>query len=104
MPKIILASSSVQRKRLLEEAGFSFEVIVSNVDETPVEAYSFNDQFTDISMRKAVAVIDMVSSDEDYIIVAADQNIFFNGKWNYCETFKLEFDDNNNLVNIENIK
>ena len=29
---------------------------------------------------------------------------FFDGKWNYCETFKLTFDDNNNLVNIENIK
>ena len=29
---------------------------------------------------------------------------FFDGKWNYCETFKLEFDDNNNLVDIENIK
>ncbi len=28
---------------------------------------------------------------------------FFDGKWNYCETFKLEF-DNNNLINIENIK
>ena len=28
----------------------------------------------------------------------------FNGVWNYCETFKLEFDDNNNLINIENIK
>jgi len=29
---------------------------------------------------------------------------FFNGKWNYLETFKLDFDDNNNLINIENIK
>lgn len=29
---------------------------------------------------------------------------FFDGKWNYCETFKLTFDDNNELVNIENIK
>ena len=29
---------------------------------------------------------------------------FFDGKWEYCETFKLEFDDNNNLINIENIK
>ena len=29
---------------------------------------------------------------------------FFDGNWNYCETFKLEFDDNNNLINIENIK
>lgn len=28
---------------------------------------------------------------------------FFDGKWSYCETFRLEFDDNNNLINIENI-
>lgn len=30
--------------------------------------------------------------------------VFFNGIWNYCETFKLTFDDNNELVTIENIK
>ena len=29
---------------------------------------------------------------------------FFDGKWEYCETFKLEFDDDHNLINIENIK
>ena len=29
---------------------------------------------------------------------------FFDGKWNYCETFRLEFDDDNNLMSIENIK
>ena len=29
---------------------------------------------------------------------------FFDGNWNYCETFKLEFDDNNDLINIQNIK
>ena len=29
---------------------------------------------------------------------------FFDGKWNYCETFKLEFDDNNNLISIKNIR
>lgn len=28
---------------------------------------------------------------------------FFDGKWNYCETFKLEFDDNN-LISINNVK
>ena len=28
---------------------------------------------------------------------------FFDGEWNYCETFKLSFDDNNVLTNIENI-
>lgn len=79
MPKIILASSSAPRKALLEELGFSFDIIVSNVDETPVEELSLTDQMTDISMRKAVAVMDMVGEPEDHIIVAADQNIFFNG-------------------------
>ena len=29
---------------------------------------------------------------------------FFEGRWNYCETFKLEFDESNNLISIENIK
>lgn len=79
MPKVILASSSKQRKDLLEEAGISFKVLVSNVDETPVSALSFTEQMNDISMRKALAVMDMVEETEDYIIVAADQNIFFNG-------------------------
>lgn len=32
------------------------------------------------------------------------KNIFFNGKWNYCETFKLEFDENNDLISINNLK
>lgn len=42
-----------------------------------------------------------VSYDSDYYFKG---NKFFDGKWNYCETFKLVFDDNNNLVSIENIR
>ena len=30
--------------------------------------------------------------------------IILDGYFNYCETFKLEFDNNNNLINIQNIK
>ena len=33
-----------------------------------------------------------------------DGKQFFDGKWNYCETFKLEFDDDNDLIDIKNIK
>lgn len=29
---------------------------------------------------------------------------FFDGKWNYCETFKLEFNNDNNLVSIINVR
>ncbi len=28
---------------------------------------------------------------------------FFDGKWDYCEVFKLEFDDHNHLIDIQNI-
>ena len=28
---------------------------------------------------------------------------FFDGKWNYCETFKLEFDYNDELISIKNL-
>ena len=33
-----------------------------------------------------------------------NENEFFDGKWNHCETFKLTFDEDDNLINIENVK
>lgn len=79
MPKIILASGSPQRRYLLEEAGIPFEIIVSNANETRVKAYTLGDQLNDIAMRKALTVMDKLDTNEDYIIVAADQNILFQG-------------------------
>lgn len=29
--------------------------------------------------------------------------VFFDGKWNYCETFKLNFDEKQNLVDIQRL-
>ena len=40
----------------------------------------------------------------DYSGYKYKDKIFFDGKWNYCETFKLVFDDKNKLNSIENIK
>lgn len=42
-----------------------------------------------------------VSYDSDYKF---NNKVFFDGKWKYLETFKLIFDDNNNLIEIKNIK
>lgn len=78
MPKIILASQSHQRKKLLENAGISFEVFICEVDDTPVKAFSFVEQLNDISLRKALSAMDAIKNNEEYIILAADQNIFFN--------------------------
>lgn len=33
-----------------------------------------------------------------------NNEVFFDGKWNYCQTFKLEFDDDFTLLNVETIK
>ena len=32
-----------------------------------------------------------------------NDKVFFDGKWDFCETFKLVFDDTYNLISIENI-
>lgn len=33
-----------------------------------------------------------------------NNEVLFDEKWDYCECFRLEFDDNNKIVSIENIK
>ncbi len=33
-----------------------------------------------------------------------NNKVFLNGKWNYCQTFKLVFNNNKELISIENIE
>lgn len=33
-----------------------------------------------------------------------NNKVFFNGNWNYCQTFKLVFNNNKELISIENIE
>lgn len=41
---------------------------------------------------------------DDKLRYSFNDNIILDGYFNYCETFKLVFDDNNKIINIENIK
>ena len=41
---------------------------------------------------------------DDKLRYSFNNNIIFDGYFNYCETFKLRFDDNNEVISIENIK
>lgn len=77
---IILASQSAVRKKMLDDAGFRYEVIVSNADETPDESKTISEQFKDISMRKAKVIFEQTVSRGKRIIVAADTNYMFEGK------------------------
>ena len=42
-----------------------------------------------------------VSYDAEY---SFNGKVFFDGNFDYCETFKLEFDDDNKVIDIKNIK
>ena len=41
---------------------------------------------------------------DDKLIYSFNNNIILDGYFNYCETFKLEFDDKNKIISIKNIK
>lgn len=78
-PRLILASKSPSRKQQLIDNSIPFEVIVSNTDETPDKSKSFKNQLAEISMRKVRNVLEMTKDRGMRLIIAADQNIVFNG-------------------------
>lgn len=92
MPKLILASKSPFRKKMLQEKGMQFEVIVSDAEEIADESKSFELQLKEISMAKAQNVFEKTIDQGERIIVAADQNIVFEnimyGKPKYAEEAK----------------
>lgn len=78
--RLILASQSPSRKRLLEGAGLHPEIIVSNVDE---ETEHFNsmapvDMVIALAITKAHTVREMVTGDA--IIIACDSTFEFEGE------------------------
>lgn len=78
-PNVILASKSAIRKQQMIDAKIPFEVIVSDADETPNQAKSFRAQLAEIAMRKADVVLSQTADRGLRLIIAADQNIVFDG-------------------------
>lgn len=77
MMKVILASASPRRAEILRDAGISFSVLSSAVDETP---YS-NENPTDLVQRLANAKADLVAARAvgPAIVVAADTVVVLDG-------------------------
>jgi septum formation protein len=82
MKKIILASGSPRRKQLLEWAGISFEVRVSDSEENFPEDLSPNEVAIHIAENKAVAVQYTLedTNSNAYAILAADTIVVLNNK------------------------
>jgi len=71
--KLILGSSSVFRRKVLEDAGIEFEVVEPEIDEKKIRALAPSDTPLLISFEKAKAVAKLIN--EPAIIIACDQVI-----------------------------
>lgn len=78
-----------------------YSTIMKILDEYKNKRIAIVSHATAISyLLKKWCDIDIV---DDKLRYSFNNNVILNGYFNYCETFKLEFDDNNILVNIQNI-
>ena len=79
MPTIVLASRSTSRRRLLESAGLSPKIFISNVDEESdfFTAMSATDMVLALAITKAHTVREQI--DFPAIIIGCDSTFEFNG-------------------------
>ena len=76
--RLILASGSRDRRRLLSEAGYTFEVMPANIDEPKDAAFGDCRQYVQqVAWMKAAVVAAKV---QDGVILTADTVGWFNGK------------------------
>src|SRR5260370_17125329 len=75
--KLILASASVRRAEILHDAGFSFTVLSSAVDETPYAGESAHD----LVQRLATAKVELVAARAvgPAIVIGADTEVTLDG-------------------------
>lgn len=76
--KIILASKSPMRKKLMDLVTTNYEVIVSNADETHVEGLTIEEESKRLAYIKAKKVFDETSGDR--IIIGSDTMILKDNK------------------------
>ena len=77
MKRFILASASPRRKEILENAGFDFEIIVSDVDENITEDLSPSETVEELAKRKALAVWE---ENKDAVVFGCDTVVAVDGK------------------------
>ena len=72
--KVILASNSSIRKKILEEAGVTFEVIASEVDEEELKKSFSSNNFKDYCLALAKAkALDVSNKQKNAYVIGSDQ-------------------------------
>ena len=74
---IILASSSPRRKKILENLGYNFHIVVPNIDEHNINNLNPIDYVIDVSKRKGLKIHQEYPND---FIISGDTIIEFNNK------------------------
>jgi len=77
---LILASSSPRRQELIRLLGFPVEVVPSDADETVEDGWTPERVVQELSLRKALAVIERLGSGQDGIVVGSDTIVVTNGR------------------------
>jgi septum formation protein len=78
MVKLILASNSPRRKKIMSDLGLNFEIIPSNYDEKlETDIFSY-DLIEDLATQKALDVVKRV--DNDSIVIGADTVVVLHNK------------------------
>jgi septum formation protein len=75
-PKLILASQSPRRKYLLEQAGLTFDVIPSSVDESTVP---LQDPKAYVKILAEAKATDVADRHPDHWVIGADTIVLING-------------------------
>lgn len=77
MKRFILASASPRRKEILENAGYTFHIIVSDVDENITEDLTPSQTVEELARRKALAVW---VENKDAVVFGCDTVVAIDGK------------------------
>ena len=77
MSRFVLASASPRRKEILENAGFTFEIIVSDADENIKDSLTPSETVEELAKRKALAVWD---KNKDAVVFGCDTIVAIDGK------------------------
>lgn len=77
MKRFVLASASPRRKEILENAGFTFEIIVSDADENITNSLTPGATVEELAKRKALAVWE---KNKDAVVFGCDTVVAIDGK------------------------
>ena len=76
--KIILGSQSENRKKVLTEAGYTFDVLVPGIDEKAIRHEDFYELPLRLAKAKALALLPRIK--DPAFLITADQVIVWNGE------------------------